>query len=104
MTPEERQKPTMVISSSAKKLQLAKKAGVQVVEVNKMIKHFEKIREALTKVPNLMEMIKDRPLDDVLKDPVMFEQFAKALNPKIGKTVVYGVKNVKGGKRRWKFE
>ena len=52
MTPEERANPDLL--NPSRKHRIAKGAGVDISEVNKLVKQFEQARKMMKKMPNLM--------------------------------------------------
>jgi signal recognition particle GTPase len=53
MTEDEKKSPLLVKTSSSVKLKIAKKSGVEMVEINKLIKQFESIKEKYQNMPDM---------------------------------------------------
>ena len=52
MTPEERRNPDLL--NPSRKHRIAKGAGVDIAEVNRMVKQFNEMRKMMKKLPGLM--------------------------------------------------
>ena len=52
MTPEERSKPALL--NPSRKNRIAKGAGVDIAEVNRLVKQFEQARKMMKQMPGLM--------------------------------------------------
>lgn len=69
MSKEERSNPTLVKNSSTVKVNAAKKAGVQVLEVNQMIKQFDKIQDHLGKFLKIDPSLFGKSQEEILNNP-----------------------------------
>lgn len=81
MSKEERTNVSLLKNSSTIKVNTAKKAGVQVIEINKMIKHFDLIKEQLSKFANIGNSLQGKSTEEILNN-------AEFLKAAIGKQKV----------------
>lgn len=83
LTPEERKNPLLLKSSSAKRIDVAKRAGVSVADVNRMLKHFDHVKDLISKMPKDFspEKLQDMDPKKLANDPAM-KEFLKMLHPK----------------------
>jgi signal recognition particle subunit SRP54 len=80
MTEEERNSPLIVKSSSSVKLRISKKANVQMVEVNKLIKQFDLFKEKFKNMPDISGT-KGFSAEEIISNPKLREFFT----PKVQK-------------------
>jgi signal recognition particle subunit SRP54 len=57
-TPEEKEDPQLLKSSASRRLALAKKANVQVVEINKLLKNLDRLQDIVNKMSQIAEKMK----------------------------------------------
>lgn len=86
LTPEERKNPLLLKTSSAKRLEVAKRAGVSVADVNRMLKHFDQIQNLIAKLPQnfSVDELKNMDPTKLAEDPKM-QEFLKSFQPKAKK-------------------
>ena len=53
MTPEERRNPALI--NPSRKHRIAKGAGVEVAEVNRLVKQFEQMKKMMKQMPGMMK-------------------------------------------------
>ena len=53
MTPEERRNPSLM--NPSRKIRIAKGAGVDIAEVNRLVKQFEQMKKMMKQMPGMMK-------------------------------------------------
>lgn len=57
MTPEERRNPSLM--NPSRKNRIAKGAGVDIAEVNRLVKQFEQMKKMMKQMPGMMKKVKE---------------------------------------------
>jgi signal recognition particle subunit SRP54 len=91
LKPEERERPSLFLTSSQKRIELAKKADVSLMEINKMLKMFSQVQETSARMSQFSNKAKEagktvdlKSVMDLMKqDP----EAAKAFTPKVRKVM-----------------
>lgn len=71
MSEQEKLQPLLLQSSSARRLDLAKKAKVDITEINKMLKMFEKIKSVMSKMGSTVMKDPKKVSELMMKDPTL---------------------------------
>jgi signal recognition particle GTPase len=74
MTTEEKQNPSILKNMSSSRINLAKRANVQVVEVNKLLKMFDRLSEYFSKIGSFSDPQK---MQQMMMNPSFQQQFMK---------------------------
>ncbi|EFC47337.1 predicted protein [Naegleria gruberi] len=72
MSEQEKLQPLLVESSSARRLDLAKRAKVEVTDVNKMLKMYEKMKSFISKAGSAAMKDPKKMSEQMMKDPMFF--------------------------------
>jgi signal recognition particle GTPase len=80
MTENEKHNPTVLKQLSSSRINLAKRANVQVVEVNKLLKMFDKLAEYFSKIGSFSDPQK---MQQMMMDPSFQQQFMKTRTLKV---------------------
>lgn len=70
MTPKERKNPNLIMNSNSRKVRIANGSGVKLIEVNKLLKQFEGMRQMMEKFGKIDKsaLANTQNIEDLMKN------------------------------------